>query len=43
MGHSGQARCLRKFFKKTDHTAAYAAFVGDDVIDLPAIRKCGLA
>jgi len=24
-------------------TAAEAAFVGDDVIDLPAMRKCGLA
>ena len=29
--------------KKDGITAAEAAFVGDDVIDLPAMRMCGLA
>jgi len=34
---------LAEILKKNGITAAEAAFVGDDVIDLPAMRMCGLA
>ncbi len=32
-----------EILKKDGITAAEAAFVGDDIIDLPVMRKCGLA
>lgn len=34
---------LAQILEKDGITAAEAAFVGDDVIDLPAMRECGLA
>jgi 3-deoxy-D-manno-octulosonate 8-phosphate phosphatase (KDO 8-P phosphatase) len=42
-GIQDKARALAEILKKDGITAAEAAFVGDDVIDLPAMRKCGLA
>jgi len=37
-----KASVFAQILARTD-TSAEAAFVGDDVIDLPAMRKCGLA
>lgn len=34
---------FREILKKEGITAAEAAFVGDDIIDLPVLRQCGLA
>ena len=34
---------FREILKKEEISAAEAAFVGDDVIDLPVMRQCGLA
>ncbi len=34
---------FRQILEKEGITAAEAAFVGDDVIDLPVMRKCGFA
>jgi 3-deoxy-D-manno-octulosonate 8-phosphate phosphatase (KDO 8-P phosphatase) len=34
---------VSEILEKDGITSAEAAFVGDDVIDLPAMRKCGLA
>ena len=34
---------FRQILEKDGSTAAEAAFVGDDVIDLPVMRNCGLA
>jgi 3-deoxy-D-manno-octulosonate 8-phosphate phosphatase (KDO 8-P phosphatase) len=42
-GIQDKATALAEILKKDGITAAEAAFVGDDVIDLPAMRKCGLA
>ncbi len=42
-GVQDKAGMLAKILKKDGITAAEAAFVGDDVIDLPAMRMCGLA
>jgi 3-deoxy-D-manno-octulosonate 8-phosphate phosphatase (KDO 8-P phosphatase) len=42
-GIQDKATALAEILKKDGITAAAAAFVGDDVIDLPAMRKCGLA
>lgn len=42
-GIQDKAGVLRQILEKDGITAAEAAFVGDDVIDLPAMRKCGLA
>ena len=42
--HSGQANGVRRnTCARRDWTASEAAFVGDDVIDLPVMRNCGLA
>ncbi len=38
-----KASVLAQILEKDRITAAEAAFVGDDVIDLPVMRKCGLA
>jgi 3-deoxy-D-manno-octulosonate 8-phosphate phosphatase (KDO 8-P phosphatase) len=35
--------CFEGILKKENLKASEAAFVGDDVIDLPVMRKCGLA
>jgi 3-deoxy-D-manno-octulosonate 8-phosphate phosphatase (KDO 8-P phosphatase) len=42
-GVQDKASVLAQILEKVGITAAEAAFVGDDVIDLPAMRKCGLA
>ena len=42
-GIQDKASVLAQILEKDGITAAEAAFVGDDVIDLPAMRQCGLA
>ena len=42
-GIQDKASMFAQILQKDGITAAEAAFVGDDVIDLPAMRKCGLA
>ena len=42
-GIQDKAGAFRQILEKDGITADEAAFVGDDVIDLPAMRKCGLA
>jgi len=42
-GVQDKAGMLAEILKKDGITTAEAAFVGDDVIDLPAMRMCGLA
>src|ERR1019366_2041804 len=41
-GIQDKASVLAQILEKDGITAAEAAFVGDDVIDLPAMRQCGL-
>ena len=42
-GIQDKAAVFAEILKKDGITAAEAAFVGDDIIDLPVMRKCGLA
>jgi 3-deoxy-D-manno-octulosonate 8-phosphate phosphatase (KDO 8-P phosphatase) len=42
-GIQDKASVFAQILQKDGIMAAEAAFVGDDVIDLPAMRKCGLA
>jgi 3-deoxy-D-manno-octulosonate 8-phosphate phosphatase (KDO 8-P phosphatase) len=42
-GIQDKASVFSQILQKDGITAAEAAFVGDDVIDLPAMRQCGLA
>jgi 3-deoxy-D-manno-octulosonate 8-phosphate phosphatase (KDO 8-P phosphatase) len=42
-GIQDKASVLAQILEKDGITAGEAAFVGDDVIDLPAMRRCGLA
>src|SRR3974390_3003479 len=42
-GISNKAECFREILAKERITATETAFVGDDVIDLPVMRRCGLA
>ena len=42
-GIQDKAEVFRQILQKEALTAAEAAFVGDDVIDLPVMRRCGLA
>ncbi len=42
-GIQDKARVFAQILEKDGITAAEAAFVGDDVIDLPVMRRCGLA
>jgi len=42
-GIQNKAAVFAQILQKDGITAAEAAFVGDDVIDLPVMRKCGLA
>jgi 3-deoxy-D-manno-octulosonate 8-phosphate phosphatase (KDO 8-P phosphatase) len=42
-GIQDKASVFAQILEKDGITATEAAFVGDDVIDLPAMRKCGLA
>jgi 3-deoxy-D-manno-octulosonate 8-phosphate phosphatase (KDO 8-P phosphatase) len=43
LGVHDKASVFAQILEKEGITADEAAFVGDDVIDLPAMRKCGLA
>ncbi len=42
-GKQDKLTVFRQILEQEGITAAEAAFVGDDVIDLPVMRKCGLA
>jgi 3-deoxy-D-manno-octulosonate 8-phosphate phosphatase (KDO 8-P phosphatase) len=42
-GIQDKASVFAQILEKDGITATETAFVGDDVIDLPAMRKCGLA
>jgi|SRR5271155_464744 len=42
-GIQDKAAMFAEILKKDAITAAEAAFVGDDIIDLPVMRQCGLA
>jgi 3-deoxy-D-manno-octulosonate 8-phosphate phosphatase (KDO 8-P phosphatase) len=42
-GIQDKASVFAQILEKDGITAAEAAFVGDDIIDLPAMRRCGLA
>jgi 3-deoxy-D-manno-octulosonate 8-phosphate phosphatase (KDO 8-P phosphatase) len=42
-GIQDKLTCFEGILKKENLKASEAAFVGDDVIDLPVMRKCGLA
>ncbi|MGA7685735.1 MAG: HAD hydrolase family protein [Terriglobales bacterium] len=42
-GIHDKAGVMRQILEKEGITPAEAAFVGDDVIDLPVMRQCGLA
>ena len=42
-GIQDKASVLAQILARDEITSAEAAFVGDDVIDLPAMRKCGFA
>jgi len=42
-GIQDKAGAFRKILEKEGITASEAAFVGDDVIDLPVMRLCGFA
>ncbi len=42
-GIQDKAAVFHQILQKDGITAAEAAFVGDDVIDLPVMRRCGLA
>ncbi len=42
-GIQDKAAVLQQILEKERITAAETAFVGDDVIDLPVMRRCGLA
>ncbi len=42
-GIQDKASMFARILEKDGITAAEAAFVGDDVIDLPVMRKCGFA
>jgi 3-deoxy-D-manno-octulosonate 8-phosphate phosphatase (KDO 8-P phosphatase) len=42
-GIQDKLRVFREIVEKEGITEAEAAFVGDDVIDLPVMRQCGLA
>jgi 3-deoxy-D-manno-octulosonate 8-phosphate phosphatase (KDO 8-P phosphatase) len=42
-GKQDKLTVFREILEKEGITAAEAAFVGDDVIDLPVMRRCGLA
>lgn len=43
MGQAFKMQAVREIMQKEDIALDEIAFVGDDVIDLPVMRKCGLA
>ena len=42
-GIQDKLACFEEILQQEGLTAAEAAFVGDDVVDLPVMRKCGFA
>src|ERR1700726_3435670 len=42
-GIQDKLTCFEEILKKTNLQSSEAAFVGDDVIDLPVMRNCGFA
>ncbi len=42
-GQADKLAALREILEKERLTEAEAAYVGDDIIDLPVMRRCGLA
>jgi 3-deoxy-D-manno-octulosonate 8-phosphate phosphatase (KDO 8-P phosphatase) len=42
-GQSHKMNAIRDILAKTGHTIDQLAYVGDDIIDLPVMRQCGLA
>ena len=43
MGQSFKMQAVREIMAKENVTLEQIAFVGDDIIDLPVLRECGLA
>ena len=43
MGQAFKMKAVREIMEKEKLTLAEIAFVGDDIIDLPVMRECGLA
>jgi 3-deoxy-D-manno-octulosonate 8-phosphate phosphatase (KDO 8-P phosphatase) len=43
MGQSFKMQAVRKIMAEEGVTLEQIAFVGDDIIDLPVMRECGLA
>jgi 3-deoxy-D-manno-octulosonate 8-phosphate phosphatase (KDO 8-P phosphatase) len=42
-GVADKGQCFREILEKEGFKADEVAFVGDDIIDLPVMRRCGLA
>src|SRR6201996_3595019 len=42
-GQAHKMNAIREILAKTGHTIDQLAYVGDDIIDLPVLRQCGLA
>jgi 3-deoxy-D-manno-octulosonate 8-phosphate phosphatase (KDO 8-P phosphatase) len=42
-GQSHKMNAINKILEKTGYTLDQLAYVGDDIIDLPVMRRCGLA
>jgi len=42
-GQSHKMNAIREILEKTGYTLDQLAYVGDDIIDLPVMRQCGLA
>ena len=42
-GQSHKMNAIDEILKKTGYTLEQLAYVGDDIIDLPVMRRCGLA
>jgi len=43
MGQAHKMNAVREIMEKTGATLDQICFVGDDVVDLPVLRVCGLA
>jgi 3-deoxy-D-manno-octulosonate 8-phosphate phosphatase (KDO 8-P phosphatase) len=42
-GQSHKMNAIKDILQKTGHTIDQLAYVGDDIIDLPVMRQCGLS
>ena len=42
-GQSHKMNAIRDILAKTGHSIDHLAYVGDDIIDLPVMRQCGLS